>query len=91
MIIEKNNIIKKDNDEYIVLATANYNNRLYLYVNKLINERATNNYKIFKIVDDVIESENNTVIIRQLLPGFEQQFSDDMMNDMNNEKYGVGE
>ena len=91
MIIEKNNIIKKDNDEYIVLATANYNNRLYLYVNKLINERATNNYKIFKIVDDVIESENNTVIIRQLLPGFEQQFSDDMMNDMNNEKYGVVE
>ena len=91
MIIEKNNIIKKDNDEYIVLAPANYNNRLYLYVNKLINERATNNYKIFKIVDDVIESENNTVIIRQLLPGFEQQFSDDMMNDMNNEKYGVGE
>ena len=91
MIIEKNNIIKKDNDEYIVLATANYNNRLYLYVNKLINERATNNYKIFKIVDYVIESENNTVIIRQLLPGFEQQFSDDMMNDMNNEKYGVGE
>ena len=91
MIIEKNNIIKKENDYYIVLATANYNNRLYLYVNKLINERATNNYKIFKIVDDVIESENNTVIIRQLLPGFEQQFSDDMMNDMNNEKYGVGE
>ncbi len=91
MIIEKNNIIKKDSDEYIVLATANYNNRLYLYVNKLINERATNNYKIFKVVDGVIESENNTVIIRQLLPGFEQQFSDDMMNDMNNEKYGVGE
>ena len=49
MIIEKNNIVKKGNDEYIVLATANYNNRLYLYVNKLINERATNNYKIFKI------------------------------------------
>lgn len=91
MIIEKNNIIKKGNDEYIVLATANYNNRLYLYVNKLINERATNNYKIFKVVDDVIESENNTVIIRQLLPGFEQQFSDDMMNDMSDEKYGVGE
>jgi len=79
MIFEKDNIITKNDDEYIILATSNYNGKLYLYVNKLINRKASNNYKIFKIINNnVIETESDVAIINKLLPFFEEQFAKDI-------------
>lgn len=75
-----------DNDEYIVLERLIYDNKNYLFVNKVIGEETTQEYYIYELFEnDEIEIVLDDNLRKFLLVKFEEMLKNDMKSIINSQ------
>ena len=70
-------IIKINNDNFIVIGKVNYEDKDYFY---LANTNKNNEFKYCAVNDDYLVEINDSNLIQKLIP----LFTDQAMNELNN-------
>ena len=74
MDLTSGTLITLKNKQYIILETIIYNNDNYAFTNEVIgDEELTENYHIFKIVDNEVKLIIDDQLINILLPKFQEK------------------
>ena len=73
-----------DGNEYIVLERLMYDDKNYLFVNKVIGEEPTQEYYIYELLkDDEVEIVLDDNLRKFLLAKFEEMLKNDIKNIIN--------
>lgn len=84
MELEVESYFKYSNCYYIALNVINYNNKKYVFTNKIINENPTNEYYVFDNTNNLLKIVENKQILDIILPIFSKNI-EKMINDEQGE------
>lgn len=84
MDISVGEVLVVEDGKYIVLDKVSFNNKTYIFVNKLDSEEnPTNDLYAYEVIDDEISMVMDKKILDFLLPKFEKNI-EKMINNMEN-------
>ena len=70
MILENGDILTINNNEYLVVESARYEDVDYIFANKLAKEELTQEYVVMKKLDDSVSIITDNKILEVILPVF---------------------
>ena len=76
-----------DDNQFITIATTEYNGKVYAFSNKIDeeNDEVTDEYNVFTVEDDKIVYVNDTELINKLLPTFQEQIKNELEKIMKDD------
>lgn len=80
-------MFKKDDNQFITIATTEYNGKVYAFSNKIDEEKdeVTDEYNVFTIENNEIVYVNDKELINKLLPIFQEQIKNELEKIMKDD------